>query len=362
MRRGRRRGRRGDGTITERDGRYLARFSRTEGGKRIRESKTFDLRTDAEWWLSQAKRHGEAPAAMTVAEYMEMWLQGKRNVVESTKAQYTNHVRVHIIPELGGYKLVDLRRRHVEAFVDGRSRHISTGTGRKLSASTVRSILVTLRSALDEAVPREIPDNPAAKVKAPTVRRPPVHALTVEEAGQLVEAVRGEWIEHLVVFLLGSGLRIGEAVALNQGDVQDGFVRLRKSKTSIRAVRVSRHGMEALHEAIRQAPRRGKDEPIFFSPRPNRQGVRDRLDRGSAQHALPRILERAGLRRMTPHGLRHGVATLMLADGVPMQLIAEQLGHRNPGMTAKVYAHVDPRLLREAMSILDEAIDEAIGH
>jgi integrase len=358
MRRGRRRGRRGDGTITARDGRYLARISRTEGGKRVRESKTFDLRGDAEWWLSQAKRHGEAPASMTVAEFMEMWLKGKRNVRASTKLQYENHVRVHIIPILGGYRLVDLRRRHVEEFVENRARHVSTGTKRKLSASTVRSILVTLRSALEDAVPRDIPDNPAAKVKAPTVRRPPVHAMTVEEAGELVRSVRGEWIEHIVRFLLGSGVRIGEAVALNQGDIQDGFVRLRRSKTTLRAVRVSEDGMAALHEAVRQAPRRGPDEPIFFSPRPNRQGVRDRLDRGSVQHALPRVLERAGLRRVTPHGLRHGVATLMLADGVPMQMIAEQLGHRNPGMTAKVYAHVDPRLLIKAMAVLDEAVSE----
>lgn len=354
----RHRGRRGNGSIVERDGRYVARISRTEGGVRKRESRTFDLRQEAEWWLSQARRHGESPADVKVAAYLEGWLRGKRDVAASTKAQYENHVRVHINPVLGGYRLIDLRRRHVEDFVDGRARHVSSGTGRTLSASTVRAILVTLRSALEEAVPRDIPDNPAAKVKAPTVRRPPVHALTIEEARDLIAAVRGEWIEQLVRFLLGSGVRIGEAVALNQRDVQDGFVRLRKSKTSIRAVRVSDDAMAALNEAIRMAPRRGPDEPIFFSPRANRQGVRDRLDRGSAQHALPRILERAGLRRMTPHALRHGTATLMLADGVPMQVIAEQLGHRNPTMTAKVYAHVDPRMVKRALSVLDEAVSE----
>lgn len=357
-RRGRRRGRRGDGTITLRDGKFLARYSTTEGGVRTRKAKTFDLRTDAEWWLSQARRNGEAPESLTVGRYMERWLAGKRNVVTSTREQYDNHVRVHIVPALGGHDLADLRRRHVEAFVDELTRHVSPATKRRLSPSTVRAILVTLRSALDEAVPRDIPDNPAAKVKAPVVRRPPVHAMTVEEAGDLVAAVRGEWIEQLVRFLLGSGLRIGEAISLNQRDVQDGFVRLRKSKTSIRAVRVSDDAMAALREAIHLAPRRGPDEPVFFSPRPNRQGVRDRLDRGSAQHALPRILERAGLRRVTPHGLRHGTATLMLADGVPMQVIAEQLGHSNPSMTARVYAHVDPRMVKRALSVLDEAVAE----
>lgn len=357
-RRGRRRGRRGDGTITPRDGKFLARFSTTEGGVRIRKARTFDLRVDAEWWLSQARRNGETPESMTVGRYMERWLAGKRNLAESTKAQYENHVRVHIVPAIGGHDLDDLRRRHVEAFVDDLSRHVSPATKRRLSPSTVRAILVTLRSALDEAVPRDIPDNPAAKVKAPAVRRPPVHAMTLEEAGDLVAAVRGEWIEQLVRFLLGSGVRIGEAVALNQRDVQDGFVRLRKSKTTIRAVRISDDAELALTEAIRKAPRRGPDEPVFFSPRANRQGVRDRLDRGSAQHALPRILERAGLGRLTPHGLRHGTATLMLANGVPIQVIAEQLGHSNPGMTARVYAHVDPRMVKRSLSVLDDVVAE----
>jgi len=48
----------------------------------------------------------------------------------------------------------------------------------------------------------------------------------------------------------------------------------------------------------------------------------------------------AGLSPMRIHDLRHAHASLLLAGGTPMQLIADQLGHANPGLTAKVYAHV----------------------
>ena len=44
--------------MEERGGRYVARWSSTEAGKRVRKSRTFALRNDAEWWLSEAKRHG----------------------------------------------------------------------------------------------------------------------------------------------------------------------------------------------------------------------------------------------------------------------------------------------------------------
>lgn len=350
-RRGRRRGRRGDGSIDERDGKYLARISRTEGGIRKRESRTFTLRNDAEWWLSQANRHGEAPEDIRLRDYLERWLRGKRGIAASTRAQYENHIRLHIVPVLGGLRLGDVRRRHVEAFVEDRLRTTSVGTGRPLSPSTVGKLLVTLRSALEAAVPRDIPDNPAAKVEAPKVRREPVTALTPDGAVALLQAVRGTWMEHIVRVLLGSGMRLGEAVALNQGDVHDRWVRLRKSKTTIRSVRLSADANEAIHAAIKAAPRRGAKEPVFFGPRTG-----DRLSRHSLTHAL------SAATGMTAHSLRHGAATLMVAAGVHMRFVAEQLGHANPAMTARVYAHVSVESQEAAVAVLDEAIGHELGH
>jgi len=356
--RGRRRSRRGDGTITERDGKYVARISRTEGGIRKRESRTFTLRNDAEWWLSQAKRHGETPADVRLRDYLDGWLTSKRNVTASTLAQYTNHVRVHIIPILGGYRLAELQRRHVEAFVEDRLRYryrrTPEGKQYQLSPATVGKLLVTLRSALDEAVPRDIPDNPAARVQAPKVEREPVKALTPADASALIEAVRETWMEHIVRVLLGSGMRVGEAVALNQGDVHDGWVQLRKSKTTIRSVRLSADADAAIHAAIRQAPRQGKREPVFFGPR-RRKGEGGQLDRmlaPSLTHALPKV---TGL---TPHKIRHGTATLMVGAGVHMRLVAEQLGHANPSLTARVYSHVSPESQIAALVALDEAVSK----
>jgi integrase len=119
-------------------------------------------------------------------------------------------------------------------------------------------------------------------------------------------------------------------------------------------VPVSDDAVEALREALRQAPRVGPDEPVFFEPRrPRGRRVRDRLRGDSVTHALPRILEAKGLARLTPHKLRHGAATLMLADGTPMRVIAEQLGHRNPALTARVYAHVVPEAQRAAVRSLE---------
>lgn len=345
------RGRRGNGTIVKRAGKYQAQWSFSEGGKRIRKSETFILRSDAEWWLREAKRGQTPDMDVTVGEYLERWLKGRRKVRPSTNALYRSHVETHIAPALGHIPLTSLQPRHVEAFVTDLGIKASR-TGKPLQPSTIRGILATLRAALGSGVRRrELPDNAAAMVDAPHVRDNPVVALTGKEARALLDAVEGTWVRELVRFLLGSGVRIGEAVALNQEDVQPGFVRVQRSKTVARVVSVSDDAMTALVEAIRLAPRSGPKEPVFYGPKSG-----DRLTREVATHALPRILAKAGLRRITPHGLRHGTATLMLAAGTPMRVIAEQLGHANPAMTARVYAHVVPEAQRRALDTLDEAV------
>ena len=326
-------------------------------GKRVRQSKTFDTRNDADWWLREAKRTGVAPdTGETVAEYLERWLRSKRKLRDSTRAQYRNHLDEHLIPELGAIPVAQLTRRHVEAFVDNRERHVSKGTKRPLSKATVGKILTTLRSALEWGVPRDLPDNVAAKVEPPRVDRPPVRVVSSDEIARIREAVAGTWLSPIVRFLFGSGLRIGEAVALDQGDVDWilGTVRVRTSKTTPRTVRVSKDGMAALRTL--DQPRKGKREPLFFG---HRSG--DRLSRHSVSHALPEILRDHGIEPLTAHGLRHAHATVGLERGTPIESIAAQLGHRNPTMTRNVYAHVTARLADEALDRLDEAIGTQIG-
>jgi integrase len=54
------------------------------------------------------------------------------------------------------------------------------------------------------------------------------------------------------------------------------------------------------------------------------------------------LIKKAGVKRITFHGLRHTCATLLIADGVPIPVVSERLGHTKVSMTANVYAHVLP--------------------
>lgn len=346
-----RRGRRGDGTVyfSHADKRWVARWPLgvVDGH---RQAKRVKCRTErqARGELERMRRiygAGGTPATGSLSQYLAEWLPGRRKLRPSTVASYEGHIRLHIDPLLGGIPLAELQPRDVRRLIDALER-------KGLSAGTIHLVIRTLATALQAAVNhRLITDNATRGVDLPRLDREPVRGLTADDAEAVLDAVEGTWVERVVRVWLGSGLRRGEVLGLDQGDLllDAAFVRVRRSKTHIRAVPVSADAVHALREALAAAPRRGLDEPVFYSPRKPTERMRG----DSITHALPVILERAGLARLTPHALRHGAATLMLTGGASMRAIAEQLGHKNPALTARIYAHVVPESQRAAVGLLE---------
>jgi integrase len=76
------------------------------------------------------------------------------------------------------------------------------------------------------------------------------------------------------------------------------------------------------------------------------------LDPANLTRRFGRLLDRAELRRIRFHDLRHSTATLLLEQGVDLVVIKELLGHAHTGVTAGVYAHVRLRLQRQAIDTL----------
>jgi integrase len=344
----RRRRRRGEGSVYKSQGSWIAHYPLgTVNGKRQSKRKRCKSEREALGELERMRRiygSGGTPTNATLGSYLTEWVDSWHEVRDSTRTSYRGHIDLHISPLLGGIPLSKLQPSDVRRLIEALQR-------KGLKAATIVRVVTTLRIALNAAVAeRTLSDNAAEHVRLPRVDREPVRPLHLEEADAILRAVGETWIGPIVRLLLGSGLRLGEAIGLDQRDLllDAGFVRVRRSKTEVRAVPISDDAIDALREALTIAPRLGPDEPVFYSPRK----PRERLQGWSVSHALPRVLAAAGLQPLTPHALRHGAATLMLADGHPMRVIAEQLGHRNPALTSRVYAHVIPEAQRAAVGSL----------
>ncbi|HXH20539.1 MAG TPA: site-specific integrase [Dehalococcoidia bacterium] len=80
------------------------------------------------------------------------------------------------------------------------------------------------------------------------------------------------------------------------------------------------------------------------------------LWRSQVRRAWLRLLEKAGLPHLRIHDLRHSAASLLLAEGVPVKVVSEMLGHSDVATTLRIYAHVLEGAQEQAASAMDRLL------
>ena len=74
-----------------------------------------------------------------------------------------------------------------------------------------------------------------------------------------------------------------------------------------------------------------------------------------------RIVDRAGVKRVSLHSLRHTHASQLLIDGVHVKVVSERLGHSTVSITLDIYAHVIPNMQADAAARIDAALAGVLG-
>jgi integrase len=161
---------------------------------------------------------------MTLAAFLEQWLADvvwQRN--RPSTHGYEFYVRKYIIPALGRHQIRKLTPQQVQHFLN--EMH-----SRGLAPRTAQYIRAILRRALNQARRWELVSrNVATLADPPSGLAPEMRPLTIEDARRFLAAAHGHRHERLFAFLLGTGLRIGEALALRWSDVDmdDGVITIR---------------------------------------------------------------------------------------------------------------------------------------
>lgn len=336
----------GEGTVVKRtDGRYHASLQ-VEGRRRFVYGQT---KAEALRKLEELKRQASVsgtlpkPGRMTLDELLDAFLEAKRAELKpATWEHYALLARTYLRPALGGVLLSKLTPHRIQVFLS------------KL-ADRPRVCQLTyhvLKMALDFAVRwGYLAQNPCERVKRPrwSARRKEVWSEAQLQA--FLSGARGHWLYPLWLFLLASGCRLGEALALEWGDVDFERCAVRickavnwtrggpvvsepKTRSAVRVLSLPAQVMAVLRERLAGQLLAGCVSKLVF---PAQDG--GYLHRSTVAHALKRECERLGVPALPPHGLRHLHASLLLAKGLPLSEVSERLGHAHSGVTAEVYSH-----------------------
>jgi len=290
-----------------------------------------------------------------VSDFLEQWLARglpSSAVSPNTIDNYAWAIHGHLIPALGHRRLVALTPADVDAMLrEKAAAGLSRSSILRLHGTMLRGLRYAERHGM-------VARNVAALVDPPAGPTKSNRSLTAEQASRLLEASRGHRLEALFAAGLMLGLRPGELLGLTWTSVdfdartlsvdqslkrQRGELQIGPTKTpqSRRRLDMPSYVVEALrrHDLRQQAERltAGRawaDLGLVFTTT-----LGSPIDPSNFRRDLAALTVRAGLGRWHPHELRHSAASLLSAAGVPLEQIADVLGHHGTRVTAEVYRH-----------------------
>ena len=326
-------------------------------------------------------------------EASEGWMASKLDVKGTTANRYRRELNDYVLPQWGALPISTITTPQLQSWTEALSRgHAKTACEARvaLAPATIRNIVkVVTGGVLEYAVEQGwVPVNPVQRVTLPrdTGENEDKVFLSVQQVEQVAAAaaryitkprlpVEPEWNPNaaLVMFLAYSGCRVGEATAIQCGDVD----------TTARRVRIRRTWTEerGTHKRVLGSPKNGKTRTIAYPAFLNHT-VANMLDGKqeddyvfTTARGLPinpgdwrnRVwyfaLRECGLDgdvRPTVHSLRHTYAALAIQAGCDVKTLQLQLGHSSAQITLDVYAFLFPDRLDEVADAIAEERSAAL--
>ncbi len=338
--------------------RYDVRLYRPDGREY---SKTFRTRRAAERFQAteQADRArgtwlDPQAGSITFAEWADEWFAANSHSWRPRTAEkHEMALRVHWKPRLGHLTLSAIRPRQIQSIVNDLVTHC-------YSSASIQTYLGTVTGLFSAAVDADlIGRSPCRSVKRPPLRSDEKLVITPTQLHRLADAVGPRW--RCLIYLGGvMGLRFGEAASLQRRDVDldAGELSIRrtvtetagrisfgqpKTQAGFRTLAIPQPLVTELAAHIERFRIKGPDALLFADSR----GRPIRRSNFANRVLAPATLE-AGCRGLTFHGLRHTAATQWIADGIDARTVQFHLGHADPRLVLKLYAHASHNADRAA--------------
>lgn len=309
------------------------------------------------WGIGATDRATKAAGGPTVSEYLTVHIDHLTGCERKTIAEYRRYAASDIGPTLGAIPLNRLTRDDVSGWVNAMR---AAGAARGTIQNKHGFLSGVLRQAV---VDGHLAGNPCEGIRLPRTEQKEMVVLTRDEFRTL-KAAFSEHYQPLVEFLVASGCRASEALALKPSDVdrEAGTVRIvrawkragsgyelgaPKTKKSVRTINLPASVLSQLDY---------EHDWLFVGT--NGGPVRLYSWRANVWYKSLAKAQKNGLtKKPRIHDMRHTCATWLIQAGIPLPVVQAHLGHESIKTTVDLYGHVD----RKSAEAAADAIAAALG-
>ncbi len=294
------------------------------------------------------------PTAMTVGQYIQAWLRTAHDQSPKTLERYGELADRQIIPHLGATKLQKLKPEHIQAW---HRTLLDSGLAPRTVGHAHRVVSGVLACAVKNGT---LTRNVATVHRPPAAEDTELEILEPVQVKAVLAALEGHTLFPIIRLALDTGMRRGELLGLQWGDIDLGAATLRversveetkaglrlkqpKTKKGRRNITLPPETVAMLRELkveqmqIRLAIGMGKFESttVVFG---NMEG---RLMRPrNLSKSWWRVRQSKKLPNVSFHAFRHTHASTLIRMGVDILTISRRLGHSKSSITLDVYGHL----------------------
>ena len=297
---------------------------------------------------------------MKYKEWLDIWLD---NYVKTTcKARTSNIYRYRverfIVPYLGEYDLRELTLPILQQFVTDL---LNPSEGKPLSANTVNGVISVVQNSLKTAFTLGYIDvYEANKIRRPRTVEKKVECFSVLEQKQIeMQLTKSNKLKlYGIVICMYTGLRLGELLALDWKNVDLNACQLTVEKTCYYVNGQRIEDAPKTVNSLRSIPFPKQLLPLFrkmYKARTTNYVVEANgqpVSPHSYQRSFELLLKKLKIPHKGFHSLRHTFATRALECGMDVKTLAEIMGHADPTVTLKRYAHSLPEHKAQMMNKL----------
>lgn len=310
----------------------------------------FKRKKDAEQWERDFFARLNGQSHMTFGALADLYLQDTRpRVKPTTYDNKKNIIMLHLVPYFGHVIIDDISPAMVRDFQTHCMTALSPTTGRPYSKTFLRSVNSQLSAVLNFAVRfYGLSQNPVKLTGAMgTLKSGRMDFYTLDEFNAVLKCVDNLIAKAALNFMFWSGCRAGETLALtwNDFDIEACSVSITKNfqhingKSYISTPKTEKSKRDIL------LPSFVIDDLTDYKNRLYDYQDNERLfaiTRGRLLDNLHRAADKAGVKQIRLHDLRHSHASMLINLGASPVLVADRLGHENVETTLKIYAHLWP--------------------